>query len=133
MIRRVSISASTFVYILNAAVFALLLYAFADFFRSTPIALAIGGFFGSVFFFFAVVSVVSVGRRYSRPCDNSRALIFAAALVALLICLLIDRHCALFCLLYCVPVTVYLVRAAEAQPTAPRTAAPRAETEANPD
>lgn len=109
MIRKVSFGAAIFIYNCCIVVFTFMLYAFANFFRSTPISLATGGFFGCVVYFFIVISFISINRYFGREYNLNWMLIFFGAIVALFICFLIDRYCAFFCFLYCIPVMIYLV------------------------
>ena len=117
---RVSQRTSSVVYAIVIIYLLSLLISWAGFFRGTPIAIMLGGFIGSLLFFFLVVFIGHIYELRRREEEPGWVPISVSLSFSIIICLLIDKFCCLFCLAFSVPMVTYLSKASHM--TRPRSA-----------
>ena len=117
---RVSRRTSAIVYAILILCFVIGLAGGMSFFRQSPIAMMLGGFMGSLLFFFLVVFIGLVYELMGKKEKPGLVPILVSLVICYVYCLVVHPFCFLFCVAFSVPMVTYMSKASHMKRPQPK-------------
>ena len=109
---RVSGRTSSVVYAIIIVGLVVVLAMGLSFFRKSPIAMMLGGFIGSLLFFFLFVFIGHINELRGKKVKPGLLPTVIVLVLCYACCLIVHPFCFLFCVAYSVPMVTYMSQAA---------------------
>ena len=109
MRKRVNSETSILVYCICCFILSSLIYILRKQIQSTPISVVLGGFIGSLVFFFLVIIVGQIFELTGSKRKPGWIPITLSMILSNVGCFLVHKFCFLSCFCFCVPMGIYLI------------------------